>query len=40
MHAMVLEVPRMQGVVAVLVYELLELSFSLMSVLHSMKSVL
>ena len=30
MRAMVLEVPRMQGIVAVVMYELLELSFGLM----------
>ena len=40
MRAMVSEVPRMQRIVAVVVYELLELSFGLMQVLHSMKSVL
>ena len=39
-RAMVSEVPRMKGIVALVVYELLELSFDLMYVLRSMKSVL
>ena len=40
MRAMVSEVPCMKGIVAVVVYELLGLSFGLMLVLRSMKSVL